>query len=96
VTAVLHTVLRFHAPSATEVAAYLFGEARLRGPTRRRLNRCRYRCFLRFKAQSYLIFSVLNAKLTVLLLTSTRSRPLAKHLKTPFGIAAPITGETGA
>jgi hypothetical protein len=35
---------------------------------------------------------VLNIKRTVLLVTNTRLRPLAKHLKTAQGVTAPIAG----
>ena len=54
-----------------------FGEAK----AWHRLGRCRYRGLDRFKIQSYLTFMVLNLKRMVLLLTDTRMRPLAKHLK---------------
>ena len=54
-----------------------FGEAK----ASHHLNRCRYRGLLRFKIQSYLTFAVLNLKRIVLLVTNTRLRPLAKHLK---------------
>ena len=65
-----------------------FGEAK----AWHHLNRCRYRGLLRFKVQSFLTFSVLNLKRTVLLLTETRLRPLAKHLKTAQGMTAPMAG----
>jgi IS5 family transposase len=47
-----------------------------------RFGRRRYRGLDRVKIQSYLTFTVLNLKRMVLLLTGTRLRPLAKHLKT--------------
>ena len=65
-----------------------FGEAK----AWHHLNRCRYRGLLRFKVQSYLTFMVLNIKRIVLLVTKTRMRPLAKHLKTAQGVTAPIAG----
>jgi hypothetical protein len=65
-----------------------FGEAK----AWHHLNRCRYRGLDRFKIQSYLTFMVLNIKRTVLLVTETRLRPLAKHLKTVQGVTAPIAG----
>jgi IS5 family transposase len=55
-----------------------FGEAK----ASHRFGRCRYRGLDRFKIQSYLTFMVLNLKRIVLLLSKTRFRPLAKHLKT--------------
>jgi IS5 family transposase len=65
-----------------------FGEAK----AWHHLNRCRYRGLDRFKIQSYLTFMVLNIKRTVLLVTNTRLRPLAKHLKSAHGVTAPIAG----
>lgn len=65
-----------------------FGEAK----AWHHLNRCRYRGLLRFKVQSYLTFMVLNIKRIVLLVTNTRMRPLAKHLKSAQGVTAPIAG----
>jgi hypothetical protein len=65
-----------------------FGEAK----AWHHLNRCRYRGLDRFKIQSYLTFMVLNLKRTVLLVTNTRLRPLAKALKTAQGMTAPIAG----
>lgn len=54
-----------------------FGEAK----AAHRFGRCRYRGLDRFKQQSYITFMVLNIKRIVLLVTGTRLRPLAKHLK---------------
>ena len=54
-----------------------FGEAK----AWHRFGRCRYRGLDRFKVQAYLTFMVLNLKRLVNLVTGTRMRPLAKHLK---------------
>jgi len=54
-----------------------FGEAK----AWHHFGRCRYRGLDRFKIQAYLTFLALNLKRMVNLLTGTRMRPLAKHLK---------------